>query len=113
MRRLAVFDDHDLANSLTSGLGLPGDMGFTFPKISPVAPVRATMSFDLRWSNNLSAADIHNASQGFQGSFRQTTAAMSCSAEQEGFRFDSDPADTSISVFAVLGRERNGIFFTG
>ena len=70
VRRLTVFDDHDLANSLTSGLGLPGDLGFSFPKISPVAPVRATVSFDIGWSSNLGEAKIHNASQGFQGSFR-------------------------------------------
>ena len=111
VRRLTIFDDHDLANSLTSGLGLPGDLGFPFPKINPVAPVRATLSFDIGWSNNLGAAKIHNASQGFRGSFRQTTAAISWSAEQEGFRFESDAANTSISVFAVIGGERNGIFF--
>jgi hypothetical protein len=113
VRRLTVFDDHDLANSLTSGLGLPGDLGFSFPKISPVAPVQATVSFDIGWSGNLGEAKIHNASQGFQGSFRQTTAAMSWSAEQEAFRFESDAANTSISVFAVIGSERNGIFFSG
>jgi len=112
VRRLTVFDDHDLANSLTSGLGLPGDLGFSFPKISPVAPVRATVSFDIGWSSNLGEATIHNASQGFQGAFRQTTAAMSWSAQQEGFRFESDAANTSISVFAVIGIERNGIFFS-
>jgi len=112
VRRLTVFDDHDLANSLTSGLGLPGDLGFSFPKISPVAPVPATVSFDIGWSSNLGEAKITNASQGFQGSFRQTTAAMSWSAQQEGFRFESDAANTSISVFAVIGTERNGIFFS-
>ena len=69
------------------------------------------MSFDIRWSNNLDAAEIHNALQRFQGSFRHTAAVMSCSVQQEGFRFES--ADTSISVSAVIGRERNGIFFTG
>jgi hypothetical protein len=37
---------------------------------------------------------------------------MSWSAQQEGFRFESDAANTSISVFAVIGIERNGIFFS-
>ncbi len=33
------------------------------------------------------------------------------SAEREGFRFVSDPAAMSLSVFAELGRERNGLYF--
>ena len=28
---LKVFDDHDIANPLTQGLGLPGDLGFPYP----------------------------------------------------------------------------------
>jgi hypothetical protein len=45
---LEVFDDHDLANSLTDGLGLPGGLGFTYPAIAPVAPIRATVSFEVQ-----------------------------------------------------------------
>ena len=29
-----------------------------------------------------------------------------------GFRFVSDPAETTDRVFAQIGRERNGVFFT-
>jgi hypothetical protein len=32
-------------------------------------------------------------------------------AARHGFRFVSDPADTSISHFAQIGREHNGVFF--
>src|SRR5437763_1903060 len=39
-----VFDDHDLANSLTQGLGLPT------PPISAVFPVHAKVSFDVEWT---------------------------------------------------------------
>jgi hypothetical protein len=47
---LEVFDDHDLANSLTDGLGLPGDLGFPYPAIPPVFPVRTTVSFEVKWN---------------------------------------------------------------
>jgi len=53
VRDLPVFDDHDLANSLTQGLGLPGDLGFPFPAIAPVFPVRAKVSFDVEWTGIL------------------------------------------------------------
>jgi len=43
VRDLKLFDDHDLANSLTDGLGLPGDLGLPYPKIPSVFPTRATV----------------------------------------------------------------------
>jgi hypothetical protein len=64
---LELFDDHDIANSLTYGLGLPGDLGFRYPKISPVFPVRATVSFEVKWNGVLEAARIRNDSQHFEG----------------------------------------------
>jgi hypothetical protein len=30
---------------------------------------------------------------------------------RRGFKFVSDPADTSKSIFAEIGSERNGVFF--
>jgi hypothetical protein len=43
------------------------------------------------------------------------TPASTCPARpaRNGFRFVSDPASTTISLFAQIGRERNGIFFNG
>ena len=40
-------------------------------------------------------------------------AATACPprAARNGFRFVSDPANTSVSHFAQIGREHNGIFF--
>lgn len=111
VNRLEVFDDHDVANSLTSGLGLPGDLGFPYPAIPPVFPVRAIVSFELEWSGLLDSAEIVNAAQGFRGSFLQTGATIKWSAEEEGFRFESEHPDPSRNLFAVIGRERNGVFF--
>jgi hypothetical protein len=112
VNRLAVFDDHDVANSLTYGLGLPGGLGFPYPHIDPVQPKHATVSFDIEWSAQLDAAEIHNASQGFSGSFVQTGATIRWSSRQAGFHFQSEEPDPARNVFSVIGREKNGVFFT-
>lgn len=110
---LKVFDDHDLANSLTQGLGLPGDLGLPFPQIAPVFPVHATVSFDVEWNGVVAQEEIHNDSQHFNGSFLSTGATIRWSAEQNGFRFQSDsPPDPKANLVSVLGREQNGVFFT-
>jgi hypothetical protein len=106
VRDLDVFDDHDLANSLTQGLGIPT------PPIPGVFPVRAKVSFDVEWDGTLTMADIENSAQHFKGKFLSTGATISWSAEQPGFRFQSDtPPDPKANLVSVLGRERNGVFF--
>ena len=106
VRDLNVFDDHDLANSLTQGLGLPS------PPIAGVFPVRAKVSFDVEWNGAVAMEQIENAAQNFKGNFLSTGATISWSAEQPGFRFESDmPPDPKANLISVLGRERNGVFF--
>ena len=112
VRGVELFNDHDVANSLTYGLGLPGDLGFPYPRINPVQPVRASVSFEIEWSGLLGAAEIRNATQGFEGSFLKTGATIKWSSEEAGFRFQSEEPNPSRKQFAVLGRERNGVFFT-
>ena len=107
---LQVFDDHDLANSLTSGMGLPGDLGFPYPRIASVSPVLATVSFEIVWSGLIDTAEIDNPSQGFKGTFLQTGATIEWSSEEEGFRFQSEAPNPARNLFAVIGRERNGVF---
>jgi hypothetical protein len=104
---MSVFDDHDIANSLTQGLGFPN------PPIPPIFPVHATVSFDIVWDGALATANIRNAAQGFEGSFLSTGATITWTADQAGFHFDSDnPADPAANLITVLGREQNGVFFT-
>jgi hypothetical protein len=106
VRNLDTFDDHDLANSLTQGLGL------VTPPIPGVFPVRAKISFDVEWDGTLATAQIENTSQHFKGSFLSTGATIAWSAEQPGFRFESDiPPDPKATLVSVLGREQNGVFF--
>jgi hypothetical protein len=47
----------------------------------------------------------------FEGNFLQTHAFIEWSARQDGFEFLSDTLDTSETVFAMFGEERNGVFF--
>jgi hypothetical protein len=115
VRDLSVFDDHDLANSLTQGLGLPANPAAMppTPAIPGMFPVRAKVSFDVEWNGAVATAQIENSSQNFKGSFLSTGATISWSAEQAGFRFESDmPPDPSANLISVLGRERNGVFFS-
>ncbi|HET7749225.1 MAG TPA: hypothetical protein VFK81_07585 [Terriglobales bacterium] len=112
VQHLAVFDDHDIANSLTFGLGLPGGLGFPYPAIAPVAPTRAIVSFDVEWNGLVAEAQIHNTGQNFKGSFLSTGATISWSAEAPGFRFQSEPPDPARNLISVLGHEQNGFFFS-
>jgi hypothetical protein len=109
---LEVFDDHDLANSLTDGLGLNGDPHYPYPPIAPVAPVRATVTFDVEWNGIVTMRQIHNSAQGFMGSFLSTGATIKWSADQPGFHFESETPNPARNLVSVLGREQNGVFFT-
>jgi hypothetical protein len=112
VNNLKVFDDHDIANSLTLGLGLPGDPHYPYPAIAPVAPVRATVSFDVEWSGILNMAQhVRNSAQSFKGSFFSTNATIKWSAEQPGFRFESEAPNPDRNLISVLGHEQNGVFF--
>ena len=103
---MVVFDDHDLANSLTQGLGIPT------PPIPGVFPVKARVSFDIHWNGALQTTTINNTAQNFKGTFSSTQTTIEWSSEQEGFAFKSEPADPTRNLISVLGREQNGVFFT-
>jgi hypothetical protein len=96
LTNVKVFDDHNLQNSLQGG----GEK-----------PVPATVSFDVRWSGVTRRVKFRDEKNGFSGKFIEDTATIEWSAKESGFAFTSDPAKTSKSVFAVIGHERNGIFF--
>lgn len=111
VRGMDVFDDHDLANSLTQGLGLPV-IGMN-PALPGVLPVRAKVSFDIEWDGALATAEIENSAQQFKGTFLSTKTTIVWSAEQTGFQFQSDnPPDPAANLLSVLGREKNGVFFS-
>lgn len=117
VRNLDVFDDHDLANSLSQGLGLPANPAANppTPAIPGMFPFHAKVSFDVEWNGVVDMARIENSTQPnhFKGHFLSTGATISWSAEQSGFRFQSDtPPDPTANLISVLGREQNGVFFS-
>jgi hypothetical protein len=111
VRNMDVFDDHDLANSLTQGLGLPAT---ALPPngIPPIFPVRAKVSFDIEWNGAIDMAQITNTSEHFKGTFFSTQTTIKWSSEQDGFSFESEPPNPARNLLSVLGREQNGVFFT-
>jgi len=100
-----VPDTHDLANNLTNGHGLAD------PPIALIAPVPATVSFDVKWSGVISRAAIVNEAQNFKGDFVKTGSTIKWSAAQNGFFFESEEPNPARNVGAVIGSERNGVFF--
>src|SRR5262245_3719872 len=75
----------------------------------PSEPAR--VSFDVRWFD---VQERHNRKEpdwGFAGEFVVTKSTIVWSASQTGFRFESDSADASITDYAIVGTERNGVFF--
>jgi hypothetical protein len=95
-----IFDDHDLMSSLTGAF----PAGF---------PQMAEVTFDIEWGGVLDRARIRNQAMNFEGEFVQTGCTIEWSARNpsSGFTFSSAPAETSQNVYALLGRERNGVFF--
>jgi hypothetical protein len=76
------------------------------------AAVPAAVTFEAVWRGPISRdISVQDAGNGFRGQFLENQASLVWSASRAGFRFVSDAANTSTSVFAELGRERNGIFF--
>lgn len=95
-----IFDDHDLRSSLT------GSFPSGFPRMAEV-------TFDVQWSGILDRRRVRNEAQNFTGDFMQTGSTVEWSAvDGAGFQFTSDPPNPGGVVGAVLGRERNGVFFT-
>jgi hypothetical protein len=110
MRDVPVMDAHDLLNNLTHGMGFSG-MGLNIP---PIAPVPATVSFDIEWSGVITSAKVINEMQNFRGNYVRTGATIQWSAEpseQGGFAFQSEPANPARNRYSIIGHEQNGVFF--
>jgi hypothetical protein len=95
MSDLAIPDLGDFVNAI-----LPG---------STSTP--ATVSFDVQWHDIQSRYNESSSEFGLAGEFVVTNATIEWSSVQEGFSFQSDPASTSKTDYAIVGHERNGVFF--
>jgi hypothetical protein len=89
------------------------DYGDINNALSDGPSVEATASYRIDWLGGHHHVRLHNAAGRFTGTFVEGAATAEWSAENaDGFRFRSDPRGTSSTVFAVLGKERNGVFFS-
>jgi len=102
-----VMDFHDLANALTNGHGLAS------PPVPAIPPVSATVSFDIEWGGVIERAIITNENEDFTGQYVRTGATIQWSSKQAGFEFLSEPPNPARNLYAVVGHERNGVFFHG
>lgn len=94
---LETEDYHDICNALADG-----------------PSVEAEVSFDVVWSGPTGKTRLRNdaSDQRFTALLLTTNATVEWSAEEDGFEFQSDPANTSTVVYAEVGEERNGVFFS-
>jgi len=74
--------------------------------------VKSVVSFHIRWSGVNERVKTRDKTNRFVGNFIEDTATMAWSARRKDFKFVSDPANTSTTIFAEIGRERNGVFFS-
>jgi hypothetical protein len=92
---LALFDYFNITNALNDGNS-----------------INARVSYSIRWSEDGSPLTIDDGAN-FHFDGRQTKGFISWSAHEAGFSFKSDPASTTVTNFALVGKERNGVFYRG
>lgn len=112
IRNVCLFDAFTVPNSLTANHPF---FGIARAEIN---------SLVMRWQGVKRKVHVENPSAGFSGDFIEDTATIAVTATTQassppftslalhGFRFVSDPAATSKSNFAQIGRMQDGVFFT-
>jgi hypothetical protein len=78
-------------------------------------PTSGSVSFKVVWRGANERLNIQNTGPvfgGFAGEFIHNAAQMEWTATVGDLMFVSDPLETSSSVFAEIGHERNGSFFS-
>jgi hypothetical protein len=91
----AIEDYHDVVNALKDGPSL-----------------EAVVSFDVQWTGTGKHVKVRDDTNDFGGRYVEGTATIEWSGLTEnGQFFQSDPANTSTTLFAEVGKERNGVFF--
>ena len=110
VENLCVYDAFTVPNSI---------MGVN----RPVNQVKGIInSLEIEWSGVFSRDTANEPVNKMRGNFVQNKATIAVTATTpksavtvlsngHGFRFVSDPASTSMSHFAEIGEEQNGVFF--
>ena len=91
---LLVPDYHDLVNALSGG-----------PSVSGV------VDFEIEWAHSFDRRFFHDPVNRWAAEMSFTTAKCEWKGETATAKFKSEDNDLSVSLFAEIGRERNGVFF--
>jgi len=92
---LRVKDYHDLGNALLEGPSVP-----------------AVASFDIEWEASSDQHRFRHVTGGWIAKLVFNSARIAWKAKTATATFVSGPASTSTSLFAEVGHERNGVFFS-
>ena len=87
------------------------DFGTLVNALMHGSSVHADVSFHMRWSGVQKRVHLHDEQNEFDAHVIEDSATFAWSARREDFTFVSDPAETSTTIFAEIGSERNGEFF--
>ena len=72
----------------------------------------AAVSFEVHWAPGIKHFKVRDEATGMAGESIKNTATMAWSAESGGQSFVSGPEESSSSLSAQVGHERNGVFFS-
>ena len=71
----------------------------------------ATVSWDMHWSGVTGRSTVRDSTNRFDLDAVETKCTINWSADgPQGFSFKAEPASSN-SVYALVGKERNGVFF--
>jgi hypothetical protein len=110
VRNLCVYDSFTVANSIQG-------VNRTVNQVKGIIN-----SLDMQWSGVIKRDTANESVNQMRGSFVENTATIAVTATTpitmvtalsngHGFQFVSDPASTSVSNFAQIGMEQNGLFY--
>jgi hypothetical protein len=71
----------------------------------------AAVSFEVHWTAGIKHFKVRDEATGMAGEFIKNTATMAWSAASGGQTYASGPEESSSSLSAQVGHERNGVFF--
>jgi hypothetical protein len=111
------FNEHDIdvnpgngrARMRASDLEMPDYHDFVNSLIGDSVP--GVVSFTVEWLKSRDKRRFRDPVNGWLANMVLNEARIEWTGETETARFESDDIDTSFSLFAEVGRERNGVFF--
>ena len=71
----------------------------------------ASVSFAIHWKPSFNRFKVRDPKTDMAGEFVQNTATMTWSATSASHVYFSGPENSSTSISAQIGHERNGVFF--